>query len=91
MNVDKQIEYVTRSEILNLLTDEEAALVATAETRRLPEGDEFIDLEHLDRGVLISEGPTTSSRHVLPRAAVRETTWAKIMTILETPITESRR
>ncbi len=91
MTTDKRIEYATRSEVLRLLSDDEAGLVATAETKQLPEGDEYLDLEHLERGVQISEGPTTSSRHVLPRSAVRMATWSKILTVLATPAGAPRR
>jgi hypothetical protein len=85
MNVDKRIEYQTRSEILNLLSDEEAGMVSTAETGRIPEGDEYLDLEHLELGVQRAE-PNTPASHTLPRAAVRDATWDKILTVLETPV-----
>ncbi|MDB4957520.1 MAG: hypothetical protein JWO36_5089 [Myxococcales bacterium] len=88
MNVDKRIEYQTRSEILNLLSDEEAGMVSTAETGRIPEGDEYLDLEHLELGVLRAE-PNTQAAHTLPRAAVRDTTWERILIVLNAPIAPS--
>ena len=87
--LDKRSEFGARREILDLLSDQETALVATSETRQLPAGDEYIDLEHLERGVLISQGPATSTRHVLPRGAVREATWNKIRAVLlESPLSQ---
>lgn len=46
------------------------------------------DLEHLERGVLRAES-RTPGRNTLPRTAVNEATWAKILTVLETPIERS--
>jgi hypothetical protein len=85
MNVDPRIANQTRSEILNLLSDEEVGSVGNAEQERIPEGEEYLDLEHLELGVLHAE-PNTPGSHTLPRTAVRDETWSKILTVLETPI-----
>lgn len=79
---DARTIYVTRAEILELLSDSEVATVGTAETaRRLAEGDEFLDLTALDRGVRKVDGDSISTPlgHVLPRKAVHADTWAKIL------------
>ena len=57
----KHAAQVTRDTILKLLSDEENARVATGEAgARLSEGDEYLDLLHLDQGVRC--GPTTGQR-----------------------------
>jgi hypothetical protein len=70
-----------RESILKLLTDAEVAKVSRAEDApRLIEGDEYIDLEDLDSGVqLVQATPRTAPGHALPRSAVSEGTWAKIV------------
>ncbi|MGN6111154.1 MAG: hypothetical protein ACTHU0_39010 [Kofleriaceae bacterium] len=84
MNVDKAIEIETRNQILRLLSDTEAEGVATAETHPIPAGEEFLDLEHLERGVQRAE-PATRSAHTIPRTAVSDSTWQKILAVLATP------
>ena len=75
---------VSRDAILKLLSDEETARVSTAEgASGLTEGAEYLDLEHLDRGVQRAKAATVVTMgHVLPRRAVREETWRKILTQL---------
>jgi hypothetical protein len=85
MNVDRHIANQTRREILSLLSDNELGAVSSAEEKRIPEGDEYLDLEHLELGVLRAE-PGTPHEHALPRTAVSDATWAKILTVLETPV-----
>ena len=88
MDVDRRIASQTRKEILNMLSDNELEIVSNAEQTRIPEGDEYLDLEHLERGVLRAE-PNTPGKDALPRAAVSDDTWGKILTVLETPIRPS--
>jgi hypothetical protein len=82
MTNEKRSEYLTRDRLLKLLSDEEIASVSTAVTApRLAEGDEYLDLEQLERGVL--RAPTTTAMgRLLPRKAVREATWSAILTQL---------
>jgi hypothetical protein len=77
----KRAEQVTRDTILKLLSDEETARVSTAETAsRLSEGAEYVDLEHLDRGVQRAKAAAgVTIGHVLPRSAVSSQTWSKIL------------
>jgi hypothetical protein len=81
MTEAKRAEHVTREAILELLSDEETARVSTAETAPgLKEGAEYLDLEHLDRGVQRAKaaGGITMG-HILPRTAVSKETWTKIV------------
>jgi hypothetical protein len=80
MKNDKRTEYLTRESILSLLSDAEVALVSTAETEpRLLEGDEYLDLEHLDLGVRRARGLTSPTGSLLPKKAVHNETWSKIV------------
>lgn len=83
MKNDQQAAYVTRASILKCLSDDEVAKVSTAEAGPpLAAGDEYVDLEHLDNGVRRAGTALASTGHLLPRKAVREATWAKILTQL---------
>ena len=83
MKPDNRTTYATRESILKLLSDDEVAKVSTAETAKsLSAGDEYVDLEHLDNGVRRAGTALASTGHLLPRKAVREATWAKILTQL---------
>ena len=78
--------YVTRETILMLLSDNEVAAVATAETAdRLPDGDEYLDMEQLDRGVQLADRKKTPMGRVLPKKSVHQVTWEKIIKQLPAP------
>jgi hypothetical protein len=86
MNNNKLFEYITRTSILNLLSDEEAASVSIAETAAcLSDGDEYLDLERLDQGVQRTNRTAAPMGFVLPRKAVYADTWRKILTRLAVP------
>jgi hypothetical protein len=75
-------EQFARDSILKLLSDEENARVSTAEAAfRLTEGTEYLDLEHLDRGVQLAKAATAKATmgRILPRSAVSEKTWRNIL------------
>jgi hypothetical protein len=75
---------LTRENILKLLSDDEVAAVSTAETIiRFKEGEEYLDLEHLDRGVQKAHGATQAIGQTLERKAVHPKTWAKILLALK--------
>jgi hypothetical protein len=77
------IQYVTRDSILKMLSEEEVDRVSTSETAaRLSDGDEYVDLEQLGRGVQRASGANVNMGHVLPRKAVLTATWDKIVTEL---------
>ncbi len=84
MRIDDRTEYVTRDTIMRLLSDDEVARVATAETApQLIPGDEYVDLEQPDRGVRRADGNEgTVMGRMLPRKAVLETTWHAIEVLL---------
>lgn len=81
MNHKQRDEYLTRENVMKLLSDDEVASVSTAETAQgLAEGDEYLDLKHLSFGVRRSSVATvTPMGRVLPRKAVQESTWNKIV------------
>jgi hypothetical protein len=86
MTNDHRFEYVARDRVLNLLSDDEIARVSNAETAaRLSDDDEYIDLEQLDQGVRRAPAGAAIMGRVLPRKAVKEITWSKILTQLASP------
>jgi hypothetical protein len=85
MSIEHRTEYQTRDEILDLLSPEELGAASSAGELRIPEGDEYLDLDHLELGVLRADA-NTSGEHMLRRAAVNDATWTKILTVLETPV-----
>ena len=88
VKTDMRSENTIRENILKLLSDEELARVSTAETAaHLPDGDEYLDLEHLAHGVRRAPGRAAPMGSVLPRKAVHESTWSKILAQLEPPRT----
>ncbi len=86
---DNRTDYMTRDSVLKLLSDAEVASVSTAETaERLADGDEFLDLHQLARGVQRAGASNTNMGRVLPRKAVHEGTWTRMLTIVDS---DSRR
>jgi hypothetical protein len=84
MRKDKRAGLETRDRVLKLLSDDEVANVSTAEAAaRLFEGDEYLDLERLEQGVQRATGTTAPMGRVLPRKAVHETTWSRILKQLQ--------
>jgi len=83
MKHDQKHSYTTRNNVLKLLSDEEVARVSTAETSAgLAIGDEYLDLEALERGVLYASGAGAPMGRVLPRKSVGDPTWRQILTEL---------
>ncbi len=80
MSPDLKKEMITREAILALLSDAEVAKVSRAEDApRLIEGDEYVDLEHPAAGVRQVHATSPRAVHALPRSAVSEATWAKVV------------
>ena len=80
MSENKKTAYVTRDSIQKLLSHDELAKVSSAEgAPRLADGDEFIDLEDLDKGVQRAPAKSTPMGRVLPKKAVHADTWARIV------------
>jgi len=85
MTSDKRDEHFTRKRILMALSDEEIARVGNAETlARLPDGDEYLDLQHLELGVQFAGTDAPPQGRVLPKRAVHEATWSKLLKRLST-------
>ena len=83
MNTDMRSENIARERVLTLLSDDEVASVSTAETAtRLLDGEEYLDLEQLERGVQQAKIAGPVMGRVLPRRAVHKDTWSKILTHL---------
>ena len=86
MTHQQREQYLNRDGILKLLSDAEIASVSIAESApRLGSGDEYLDLEHLDWGVQRAIGATAPMGCVLPRKAVQEETWGRILRYLAAP------
>jgi hypothetical protein len=73
---------IKREAILNLLSDAENGKVATLEgTNSISEGNAFLDLDHLERGVQ-TDPAACDVTHVIPQGAVSAETWAKIVAVV---------
>jgi hypothetical protein len=71
---------LTRAEVLKLLSQGEIWSANTAEAKtHLRLGDLYLDLEHLQLGVQRSDGTTIKTNHILPRKAIHEDTWRRIL------------
>jgi len=69
-----------RDAILRLLTDDENAKTSRLEGQeRLAHGEDYLDLDKLEIGVLKADGVMVDMGRILPRKAVREATWAAIL------------
>jgi hypothetical protein len=80
MTIDSRTRAASREEIQAFLSDEEIARVSRAEgDARLVEGDEYIDLEDVAAGVHQVHATSIRPARALPRSAVSEATWAKIV------------
>ena len=81
MSDEKRTEQVSRDTVLKLLSDDEIAKVSTAEDApNLSVGEEYLDLEHLDRGVQFANAVSMPTMgHIVPRGAVGAGTWAKVL------------
>ena len=81
MSPSTRLELVTRETVLMLLTDAETAKVSTAEAATgLSDGAEYLDLEHIDQGIQRANTTTKLTMgHVVPRSAVSDVTWTKIL------------
>ena len=72
-----------RAEILALVSDDQLAKVATAEgAKKLVEGDEFVDLEDVGRGVQQVHDTPVAAGHMLPRSSVPDAVWTQIVAVI---------
>jgi|GEM_PF-1031852 len=73
-------ERVTRDNTFVLLGDDELVCLSCAETTtRLAEGEEYLDLKALTKGVRRASGGGVQCGRVIPRRAVQTATWDKIL------------
>jgi hypothetical protein len=82
MTAAERADHTARDTILKLLSDEENAKVSSAEgSPSLAQGEEYLDLEHLDRGIQRADAGMTKGTigHIVPRRAVHGETWSKIL------------
>jgi hypothetical protein len=81
---NSRTELVARHSILKLLSDAEVASLSSAEAAApLSDGDEYLDLDQLDRGVCLATGMFAPRGQVLPRKALRAHKWHEVLTQLE--------
>jgi len=79
-------DYVTGESVLKLLSDEEVASTSMAEAAaHLTDGEEYLDLEALDKGVQRAGGSMPPMGHVLPKSAVEAKTWTAILDHIAAP------
>lgn len=72
--------YSIRDRVLKLLWADDIARVGPAMIpARLERGDEFVDLQLLERGVQQAIGVTAPTGGVLARKAVQPNTWTQIL------------
>lgn len=82
---DRNMQYINRDAILKILSDNEVTKVSKEEEpTELVDGDEYIDLDHLEKGVQqVHQYLKQNTENVIPRSAVSEETWSKIIKKLE--------
>jgi hypothetical protein len=70
-----------RAEVLKLLAQGEHADFTERGTtaNTLPNGDEYLDLDQLVRGVQRARAGVPIGSHVVPRKAIHEDTWRRIL------------
>ena len=82
MNNEKRSEYFTRDGLMKLLSDDEIAKVTADESATaLVDGDEYVDLEELDKGVRTVAGSTAGIAvgRVVAKKALQQGTWDKVV------------
>lgn len=68
--------------IIALLSDDEVANVNSQDLSGHTDVDEYLDLEQIDRGVQLGRGPPRPICRLLPRKAIGEATWARVIACL---------
>jgi hypothetical protein len=80
MTEPNQSELTTRDRVLQLLSEGEFAGVGNgSEDTLLRRGEQYLDLEHLALGVQRSDGTSTATAGIVPRNAIHEDTWRRIL------------
>jgi NADPH:quinone reductase-like Zn-dependent oxidoreductase len=79
-NAAARAQCATREHVLKLIADGELADLSQGSAgERIGNGDEFLDLEQLGRGVQRGQTGTTPTGQVLARKSVHEDTWRRIL------------
>lgn len=80
MTTTTKNEQLMRQALLAILTDKEMSAVSTMESvAHLDKGAEYLDLEELDLGVQTATRGGRAVGRVLPRTAVSDATWTKLL------------
>jgi hypothetical protein len=83
---ERTLPFINRDSVLELLSRTEVASVTAAEAAPdLAQGDEYLDLMNLSQGVRRALGAGSLPGRVLPKKAVLEKTWNKILMQLPAP------
>jgi hypothetical protein len=75
----EQVPSPSRESVFGLLTELERASVASGGATRLSEGEEYLDLRHVERGVRRALATTTVTGNAIARRAVHDDTWRRIL------------
>jgi|GEM_PF-85455 len=82
---EARARFVSRDQVLELLSDDEVTKVSLAETAgAIAEGEEYVDLLHMDRGVRRALAGSNAGG-LLARKAVEDDTWVRITSLLVPP------
>ena len=81
---EMEVGSATRDRIMELLSEAEAVTVGKTQTAAgVRNGEEYLDLRNLEHGVLRTTCSARDAGHVLPRNAVREATWSRMLSIVD--------
>lgn len=69
----------SRDSVCSLLTAPERASVSDGASTRLTQGEEYVDLLHIDRGVCRAVATTTVTGQVVARRAVHADSWRRVL------------
>jgi hypothetical protein len=90
MKDNDRVTHITPETIQELLSEDDGAgRHAPGGVSLLVRGDEYLNLDHLERGVRRCARKSSLLPHVLPRKDVQEATWNKI--VLHLPIVSKKR
>jgi hypothetical protein len=80
MSPTERGEPLDKAKLLEVLSEGELASLAAASSKtHLRRGDEYLDLEQPQRGVQRADGTATSMGELLPRKAIHEDTWRRLL------------
>jgi len=72
-----------KQQLLALLSEAEMARVVEADVEySLQPGEEYLDLDHLDRGVQRTDGRVGTFGQIVPKRAIASATWTRVIAAL---------